>query len=72
MTEHIKKQINEEAIRLFHEFDGTQNEEDFVKAASYGYSLAEQEIHRLQEQNARLRRWLEDYDKDYAKKHGIV
>lgn len=41
-------------------------------AIAYGYSLAQEEIERLKEENARLRRYLDEYDKDYAKRHGIV
>lgn len=67
--------------------------DNFIQAAQYGYSLAQeemaqslrlyecqnntiikqqQEIERLKEENARLRRYLDEYDKDYAKRHGIV
>jgi hypothetical protein len=47
MTEDIKKKIELEATERFWDFSDTQQERDFIQAAEFGYSLAEQEIERL-------------------------
>jgi hypothetical protein len=49
MTEHIKQQINEEAVKQYPEFSDTIQELDFIRGANFGYGLAEQEITRLKE-----------------------
>jgi hypothetical protein len=36
------------------------------------FEKCQQEIADLKEKNTRLRRYLDDYDKDYAKRHGIA
>ncbi len=55
MTEHVKKQIEDEAVKQYPEFSDTVQELDFTKGASWGYSLAEQEIETIQDEKQSLK-----------------